>query len=417
MQYKQTGKSVAEIGRELRVGTILEGSVRKAGDRLRITAQLIDVESEGHLWSQDYDRTLDDVFAIQSAVAESVADALEVTLAPGEKHQLQKQGTQNLEAYQLYLQGLHLFHRASEDGLKNSIVYFERALQEDSNFAQAYAGIAMSYEILGFLSLHGRPRDAFEKSRAAAEQALALDDTIVDAHLAAAATWQVLDYDQARAGLAYKRAVELAPNSAYAHDLYGVSYLAPMGRHEEAIAQNTRAVELEPLSVLYISDLGWVYYAARQYDRAIAYLERSIELEPDHTDGHRGLGEVYVQKGMYDEAITQMQKYMQLTEGRTDYALGYLGYAYAMAGQRHKALELLSTLQDRANRQYVIPYAFAPLYVGLGENDKAIDALWRDYEERATPFLHWLNVFPVFDPLHSDPRFTELVRKIGVEPS
>ena len=189
MQYKETGKSVAEIGRELRVGTILEGSVRKAGDRLRITAQLVDVESQGHLWSQDYDRTLDDVFAIQSAVAESVADALEVTLGPGEKRQLEKQGTQNLEAYHLYLQGLHLFHRQSEEGLKNSITYFERALQHDPGFAQAYAGIAWAYHAAWVQSAFSAPRDAFEKSRAAAEKALELDDTIVDAQLAAAMTW------------------------------------------------------------------------------------------------------------------------------------------------------------------------------------------------------------------------------------
>jgi Tfp pilus assembly protein PilF len=214
------------------------------------------------------------VFAIQSAVAESVADALEVTLAPGEKHQLQKQGTQNLEAYHLYLQGLQLYHRASEDGLKNSISYFERALQLDPTYAQACVGLARAYQVLGFISLHGRPRDAFEQSRTAAEKALELDDTIVDAHLTAAVAWQVLDYDQARAKLAYERAVELAPNSALAHDLYGVVYLAPMGRHEEAIAENARAVELEPVSVLYISDLGWVYYAARQYDRAIVNLQK-----------------------------------------------------------------------------------------------------------------------------------------------
>lgn len=211
-----------------------------------------------------------------------------------------------------------------------------------------------------------------------------------------------MDYDQARARSAYERAVEVAPNSAVAHDFYGIQYLSPMGRHEEAIAESRRAVELDPVSVLHLSNLGWVYYMAHQYDPAIEYLQRSLEFEPDHTDGHRGLGETYVQKGMYDEAIAHMQKYVELTEGRTDYALGYLGYAYAMAGQRDKALKLLETLQGRAARQHVVPYAFAPLYVGLGEKDKAIDALWRDYEERATPFLLWLNVFPVFDPLHSD---------------
>jgi adenylate cyclase len=415
MQYKETGKSVAEIGRELQVGTVLEGSVRKAGDRLRITAQLVDVASQGHLWSEDYDRTLDDVFAIQSDVAQSVADALELTLGPGEKRELEAQGTQNLEAYELYLQGVHLFHRMSEDGLSNSIAYFERALQHDPEFAQAYAGIATAYLQLGFISLLD-PKDAFQRARAAAEKALELDDTIVDAQLVAAFMAQYFDYDQERARLAYERALEVAPNSAMAHDYYGIQYLSPMGRHEEAIAESRRGVELDPASVLHLSNLGWVYYMAHQYDPAIDYLQRSLESEPDHTDGHRGLGETYVQKGMYDEAIASMQKYFDLTEGRTDYAVGYLGYAYGMAGQRDKALELLKTLQDRAKRQRVAPYAFAPLYMGLGDHDKAIEALWQDYEERATPFLLWLNVFPVFDPLHSAPRFIELVRRIGVEP-
>jgi tetratricopeptide (TPR) repeat protein len=156
---------------------------------------------------------------------------------------------------------------------------------------------------------------------------------------------------------------------------------------------------------------------AHQYDLAIEYLERTLELEPGAVGAYKGSGAVYVQKGMYDEAIAYRQKYVELTEGRTDYALGYLGYAYGMAGQRDKALEILETLQDRAKRQYVAPYALAPLYVGLGENDKAIDALWRDYEgTQPTFFLLWLKVFPVFDPLHSDPRFIELLRKLGVEP-
>jgi adenylate cyclase len=415
MQYKGSEKGIAEIGRELQAGTILEGSVRKAGDRLRITAQLVDVASQGHLWSQDYDRTLDDVFAIQSDVAQNVAEALQVTLAPGEKRQLQKQGTQNLEAYHLYLQGLSLSHKLSKEALHNSIAFFERALQKDPAFAEAYAGIAVAYQELGYTSLLV-PSEAFEKVRAAAEKALELDDTIVEAHMAAAAMAQILDYDQARAGLAYKRAVELAPNSAATHAYYGIMYLSPMGLGDEAIAELRRAVELDPVSVMYLNKLGWVYYMAHRYDPAIEYLQRSLELERGSVDGYRGLGEVYVQKGMHDEAIAAMQKYVDLTDGY-DTALGYLGYAYGMAGQRDKALELLETLQDRANGQYVLPYAFAPLYVGLGDKDKAIEALWRDYEERAGSHeMVFIKVFPTFDGLHSDPRFIELLRKIGVEP-
>jgi serine/threonine-protein kinase len=244
--------------------------------------------------------------------------------------------------------------------LSQSIAYFEQALQHDPAFAEDHAGMGLAYQMLGFLSLLD-PRDAFEKARAAAEKALELDDTIVDAQLAAAATRQILDYDQTRAKLAFERAVELAPNSAVAHDWYGISYLSPMGRHEEAIAESKRAVELDPVAVLYLSDLGWVYYMAHQYDPAIEYFQRALELEPGAVDAFKGLGAVYVQKGMYDEAIAHMQKFVELTEGRTDYALGYLGYAYAMASQRGKALEILETLQERAKRQHVAPYAFAAL--------------------------------------------------------
>jgi tetratricopeptide (TPR) repeat protein len=221
-----------------------------------------------------------------------------------------------------------------------------------------------------------------------------------------------LDHDQARAKLAYERAVELAPSSAVAHDFYGIMYLSPMGRHEEAIGELRRAVELDPVSVLSLIDLGWVYYMAHQYDPAIEYLQRALDLGA--LSEHRGLGEIYVQKGVYDKAIAHMQKFVDFAD--SDYSWGYLGYAYGMAGQRDKALQILGTLQDRAKRQHVVAYAFAPLYVGLGENDKAIYALWKDYEEDATPFLLWLKVFPVFDPLRSDPRFIELLRKIGVEP-
>jgi tetratricopeptide (TPR) repeat protein len=355
------------------------------------------------------------VFAIQSDVAENVAAALEVTLGPGEKRQLAKQGTQNLEAYHLYLQGLSLSHKLSKEALHNSISFFERALQLDPGFAQAYAGIAVAYQELGYTSLLV-PSEAFEKVRAAAEKALEIDDTIVEAHMAAAAMAQILDYDQARAGLAYKRAVELAPNSAATHAYYGIMYLSPMGRHEEAIAELRRAVELDPVSVMYLNKLGWVYYMAHRYDPAIEYLQRSLELERSSVDGYRGLGEVYVQKGMHDEAIAAMQKYVELTDGY-DTALGYLGYAYGMAGERDKATEVLERLQDRATRQHVLPYAFAPLYVGLGENDQAIEALWRDYDERAGSHeMVFLKVFPTYDSLHSDPRFIDLLRKIGVEP-
>ena len=413
MSYKGSNKKVDEIGRELRVGTLLEGSVRKAQNRLRITVQLIDTASQEHLWSQDYDRHLKDVFEVQSDVAQNIAEALEVTLGTGEKRQLEEQATQNLEAYNLYLQGLYLFHKSSDEGLNNSIAYFERALQYDPSYAQAHAGIALAYGELGYNSLLP-PKDAFEKAKSAAEKALELNNTIVDAHLTLAGMSQILDYDQARAEQAYRRALEIAPNSAVANSYYGIQYLSPMGRHEEAIKYMKRAIELDPASPLFLMILGWGYYMAQQYDLAIEWLQRSIDMEPNTVDGYRGLGEVYVQKGMYNEAIAALRKFVEFTDSH-DYALGYLGYAYGMAGQRDKALEMLKALEDRAKKQYVVPTALAPIYMGLGDKNKALDELWRAYEERSmSHLLLYLKVFPVYNPLHSEPRFQELLKKIGV---
>jgi TolB-like protein/class 3 adenylate cyclase len=235
MQYKGTGKGIAEIGRELQAGTILEGSVRKSGDRLRITAQLVDVASQGHLWSQDYDRQLDDVFAIQSDVAQQVAHALQIALKPAEQRQIEKAGTDDPEAYKDYLQGLYHYNTWSKEGLEKSIEYFEQAIARDPNFAKAYAAMAFSYDLLGEYG-YLPPGEAFPKVKDAAHRALEVDATTAEAYTALAAAAGYYDYDWARADEGYRRALELNANSATTHDWYGVIYLGPMGRHEEAIA-------------------------------------------------------------------------------------------------------------------------------------------------------------------------------------
>jgi adenylate cyclase len=307
MQYKATGKSIAEIGRELRAGTILEGSVRKAGDRLRITAQLVDVASEGHLWSQDYNRTLDDVFAIQSDVAEHVAQALQITLKPAEARQVAKTGTDDPEAYDDYLQGLYHYNTWSKEGFDKSIEYFAQAIARDPNFAKAYAAMAFSYAMqadVGYLP----PEEAFPKVKNVAHRALELDATTAEAHTALASAATYHDYDWVRANEGFHRALELNPSSAVTHNWYGIIFLSPMGRHDEAIAHTKRAKELDPRTAYMRSDVGWSYNHARRYDEAIAECEQIPEIDAEFHSTYWCLGFAYWQKGMLEDAVAAYER-------------------------------------------------------------------------------------------------------------
>jgi class 3 adenylate cyclase/TolB-like protein/Tfp pilus assembly protein PilF len=311
MQYKKTGKSVAEIGRELQSGTILEGSVRKAGDRLRITAQLIDVTSQAHLWSEDYDRDLTDVFAIQSDVAEHVAQALQLTLPPAEKTQIAKAGTDDVEAYNAYLKGLYHYNTWSKEGLDKSIEYFKQAVARDPDFAKAYAAMAFSYDLLaeyGYLP----PGEAFPKVKEAAHRALEIDATTAEAYTGLALAANYHDFDWVRADQGFRRALELNPNSVVTHDWYGVNYLSPMGRHEEAFVHGKRAKELDPLTPYIRVDLGWSYNHARRYDEAIAECKPIVDIDPNFYFTYWCLGFAYWQKGMLEEAIAAYERGVEL---------------------------------------------------------------------------------------------------------
>jgi TolB-like protein/Tfp pilus assembly protein PilF len=412
MQYKATGKSVAEIGRELRVGTILEGSVRKDGDRLRITAQLVDVESQGHLWSQDYDRTLDDVFAIQSAVAESVAQALQITLKPSEKRQIAKTGTIDQEAYDLYLRGLFHYNTYTEQGFQTAIKYSERAIQRDPAFARAYALLAGSYEQLGFFGFLA-PKAAYPKALQAVNESLALNSSLPEAYTVLGNIKIEYYYDWAAAESAFQRAIQLDPGAAMPHWLYGASYLSAVGKHDESIAELTRALELDPLSILINADFGYSYHNKREYDKAIEQWQKTLELDPNIFMALMGLGLSYRAMGEYEKSIESLQKCAELTQ-RWPGAISLLAAAYAAAGQRARALELLAELQERAKRDQVGSIFFAWTYIGLGDYDRAFDMLTRAYQEPA-PWLTYAKVWSFYDPLRSDPRFTELLKKIGLE--
>jgi adenylate cyclase len=413
MTYKGARKDIADIGRELNVGTVLEGSVRKASGKVRVTAQLISVGSQAHLWSEDYDRQLADVFAIQSEIAQRVAAALSVRLGGSERQRVEKKGTTNLDAYQSYLLGRYHWNKQTEEGLEQGKAYFEQAIREDPTFAQAYAGLAQSYELLGNFGL--LPHDqAFPKAEAAALRALQLDDGLAEAHSTLGNTRGVFRFDWPGAESAHKSAIALDPNAAYAYDSYGIMYLTPMGRHGESIAAISRAIELDPLSVLYRHDLGWVLYFDRQFDRAIREFEKAAEMEPNFPQSHIGLGLTYAAVKKYDKSIAPMRKYVDLTGGG-GYTIGSLGWAYAMAGRKGEALQLLVTLTDRTKSEHVDPVAFAFIYAGLGEKDDAFEWLNKAYKERNGFILAYLKADPViWSNLRSDPRFDALLAKVGL---
>jgi adenylate cyclase len=410
MQYKKTGKSIAEIGRELQAGTILEGSVRKAGDRLRITAQLVDVASQGHLWSQDYDRTLDDVFAIQSNVAEHVAQALQITLQPAEARQLGKTGTDDIEAYNAYLQGLYHYNTWSKEGFEKSIEYFQQAIAHDPNFAKAYAAMAFSYDMLADFGFR-LPDETFPSVKEAARRALEIDATTAEAYtvLAVAATYY--DYDWIRAHEGYRRALELNPNSAVTHDWYGITYLGALGRHEEAVAHVKRAKELDPLTPYIRSDLGWTYNHARRYDEAIAECEQIVDIDPDFYFTYWCLGFAYWQKGMLGEAVAAYERAVELAPEDLQLKAD-LAIVYVAAGNNAPARQILEELEEKARREYVPPLALAMAHMAVGDLDGTFAWLDKMYEERA-PWLIFMNEHPRYDRLRGDPRFQQLLRKIG----
>jgi adenylate cyclase len=410
MQYKKTEKGIAEIGRELRAGTILEGSVRKAGDRLRITAQLVDVASQGHLWSQDYNRKLEDVFAIQSDVAEHVAQALRLALKPAEARQIAKAGTNDLDAYNAYLQGLYHYNTWSKEGLKKRIEYFEQAIARDPDFAKAYAAMAFSYDLqaeIGYLP----PDEAFPKLKEAAHNALKIDATTAEAYTALALAAGYYDRDWIRADESYRRALELNPNSAVTHDWYGGVYLTAMGRFEEAIAHSKRAKELDPLTPQVRCDVRWTYVLARRYDEAIAQCQQALEIDPNFYFAHWCRGIAYWQKGLLKEAVAAYERGVDLEPG--DLRLkADLAIVHADAGDKGRAQQILQEVEERAQREYVPAIVLAWAHMAVGDRDGTFAWLDKMYEEH-NPELTFMNEQPRYDRVRGDPRFQQLLRKIG----
>jgi eukaryotic-like serine/threonine-protein kinase len=405
--FRGREQDIRKIAGTLGVRTILEGSVRKSGNRVRITAQLIDAADGSHLWSERYDREMADIFAIQDDISQMIADKLRVGLSMG--RQQARREMENVEAYNLYLNGRYHFLKMTPEGLAKSKEYYERALALDPNYAAAWFGLADFYQIMGLLGLMP-PRSANEGCRKAALKALDLDETLPEAH-AVSAVVRTREFDWKGADLEFRRALDLNPRSAVVLTLYSTSYLCPLRRLDEAIAVLKRALETDPISALMHSNVGHAYLLNGQYDQAFGLFQHALELDPNYPVTHVYLARTYLAAGNFDDAIRSLERAAHLFRGTPLY-LGISGYIYAKSGNISEAKKILRDLDELAQKVYVSPGIIGLVYLGLGEDEKGFDLCEKAVLEGdpATGFG-----ISLFDPLRSHPHFKELVRKMNWE--
>jgi TolB-like protein/Flp pilus assembly protein TadD len=407
--FKTAPDDLPQIAKQLGVAHVLEGSVQKANDQIRVNVQLINALTDAHLWAETFDRKLTDIFAVESDIAKTIADTLQAKLSGSEQHAIAARPTENTEAHQLYLKGRFFWNKRTGKDLKKSIDYFQQAINTDPNYALAYAGIADAYVFLpGYTA--GTPQDCYPKAMAAAKKALELDDTLAEAHTALALAIWYYDFDFSQANREFQRAIELNPNYATAHQQYGNNTLSALGRFEDAITEGKRAVELDPLSLVINADLGMNYYYARRYDEAITQLRKTLEMDPGYYYAHVNLGQVLAAKRAFDEAISEYQKARALNDD--PFVLGLLGHGYASLGNKTEALKILDQLKEVSRQRYVSMYSFAIVYLALGDKQGALRALEQCYQDRAGADVGWIRVDSLLDPLRDDRRFEALAEKI-----
>jgi TolB-like protein/DNA-binding winged helix-turn-helix (wHTH) protein/Flp pilus assembly protein TadD len=400
-------KDPASAGKELGVGAVLTGSVTKDGNDVVVRSELLDPVTRRHLWGQEYTRNLADLRSLQFEITSDIARRLGLQLTDGEKQRLDKQRADNPEAYELYLKGRYYSAKGTKEGLAKGLECLQQATEKDPNYALAYSGLAYYYFVAMDWLLP--PREANEKSRAAAEKALSLDDSLAEAHTMLGIVHWTYDWNWVAAENEFRRAIELNPSYAPAHQFYGL-YLASLGRSDEAISESRRALALDPLSSELNGFLGQVLERTRHTAAAIRQQQKTVELDPNNWFSHLGLGFAYLQGKQYPDAIAELNLAVRL-ENNPD-ALGALGLAYGLSGDRSHAEAILLALQRRSAKSYVPPYDFAQLYIGLGDRDKAFQWLERARQDRGFA-VAWLNVATDVDSLRADPRFKELLRPIG----
>ena len=409
MRYKGTEKSLPEIARELNVDAVVEGSVLRVGERVRITAQLIHAATDTHLWAESYERDLRDVLALQSEAARAIASEIQVKLKPQERVRLERTRRVDPEAHEALLKGRYHWNKWSPEGLQKGVEYFQQAIEKDPTYAAAYAGLAESYVFLGYWG-YLPAREAYPKAKASALKALELDDALADAHrsLATALWWH--DWDTPGCQKEIEIALELNANDASSHVWCGVFSAVVQQDYEKALAESKRAMELDPLSPFVGSVRGWILFWAQQFSAAIKQAQKLIEMHPNLPQPYYVLGCAYLASGQLNLAVATYEKPAEIL--RDAISLSFLGYAYGMAGQTEKLRDILAELQERSKREVVPSIRLAPLFLCLGEVDKSFEYLEKAYEEHDAQ-LYWLRVVPFYGACSSDPRFQGLLRRMN----
>jgi TolB-like protein/DNA-binding winged helix-turn-helix (wHTH) protein/Flp pilus assembly protein TadD len=410
MAYKHSRKPLPQIARELNVDAVVEGTVLRSGDQVRITAQLIEASADKHLWSQSYQGELRDTLALQNRVASAIADQIRINVNPQEQAALKSVKLVNPQAYESFLKGRYFWNKRTADGLKVALAYFNQAIDEDPKYAPAYSGLADTNALLGdWQYAVMTPKEALPKAKAAALKALELDSTLGEAHNSLAFCLDGFDWDFDAAGQEFRRAIELNPSYATAHHWYAW-HLSLLGRYDEAIAEMRKAEILDPLSLIINADLAELLVLAHSYDESIRQSRKTIEMDPNFAFAHNQLAQAYLQKYMNDEPVAELQEAAQLSGGSPTVTAN-LARAYVASGKRGEAIKLLSGLKKRSNATYSHGSEIAVIYAALGDTDQAMNWLEKGFEERFNPGVL---LRPGFDPLRSDPRFQELLRRIGL---
>jgi TolB-like protein/DNA-binding winged helix-turn-helix (wHTH) protein/Tfp pilus assembly protein PilF len=410
MPYKRTDKRLDQIGRELSVQYVLEGSFRRSADRVRITAQLIRVNDQSHLWAQDYDRSLKDVLTVQDDVAASVAREIQLRLTPQQLSAIAHTRAVDPQGLEEYLKGRYFWNKRTEDGFRKAIEHFDAAIARDPNYAEAYAGLADSYVLLGGYGLMPQ-NEAMPKGKAADLKALSIDDRLADAYTSLGLISEQYDWNWPEAERSFKRAIELNPNYSVAHHYYGDAYLPLVRRDDAAIAELRIAHELDPLSLIIQVDLAKRLYYVGKRDESLEEFKKVLEVDPSFVQAHLDLAECYATGASYSQAIAEIEKIQPLDSHPEAYA--WRGYLYGVTGHRDEAMRVMDDLQRSSQRRNIDPGHIALIYTALGEKDLALLWLGKVVDERS-PYVLGLQSWSIFAPLRSDPRFSALVRRVGL---
>jgi DNA-binding winged helix-turn-helix (wHTH) protein/TolB-like protein/Flp pilus assembly protein TadD len=412
-RYVGAARDPEAAGREQKVDAVLDGRIQRAGDRIRLTVQLIRVSDGAQMWGDTFDEKYTNIFAVEDTVSEQVARSIRLELTGEEQKRLTQRATENSAAYQAYVKGRFFWNKRTTEGLQKGLEYFQEAVALDPGYTQAYAGIADSYALLGLFTVVA-PKVAFPKAKEAATKALEMDPELADAHATLGFVGLYYDWDGLAAENEFRRALRSNPNYAIAHTWYGEN-LAAMGRFGEAIAEAKRAEAEDPLSLTISTNIGLISYLAGQNDQAIEAFKKAIEIDPNFPRAHFRLGNAYRQKGLYQQALAEYQKAVQLSGGGETYGDQYyeasVGEAYAILGNTGEARKVLNRLIRRSKNRYVPAYAIALIYVGLGERDHVFEWLQRAYDERSTSMAYF-KVDPALNDFRSDPRFAAIAQSI-----